>query len=146
MTDTTAQPATEEATAVEHAEQLDGYVSFWNADTEAEQRRLAAAVFADDVEYRAQIGLLTGPQALIDFRNQFADHMGAVALRLREQPQVHHGHARLRWEILIDNGVGDSTSFATGTDVVQLDEDGRIGSVIVFLDRAPDGFAPETHN
>ncbi|WP_225848963.1 nuclear transport factor 2 family protein [Streptomyces sp. HPF1205] len=146
MTDTTAQPATGEAAAAGHAEQLDRYISFWNADTETEQHRLAAAVFADDVEYRALIGVLTGPQALIDFRNRFTGHMGDVALRLREQPQVHHDRARLRWEILIDNGVGDSTSFATGTDVIQLDEDGRIGSITVFLDRAPDGFTPETHH
>lgn len=146
MSDTTVQPAAGGPTAAEHAEQLDRYVSFWNADTESEQRRLAAAVFADDIEYRALIGVLTGAQALIDFRNRFTGHMGDVALRLREQPQVHHDRARLRWEILIDNGVGGSTSFATGTDVIQLDEDGRIGSVIAFLDRAPDGFAPETHH
>ena len=118
-------------------------MQFWNAGTEREQRRLAAAVFADGVEYRAQIGILSGAQALADFRNEFAAHMGTVALRLRERPQVHHRRARLQWEILTGD---DGTSFATGTDVIQLDDDGRISSVTVFLDRAPEGFDPEAHH
>lgn len=155
--ETTAQPEPGTGTTTESAaesavdcfeRQLEQYVQFWNVGTEPEQRRLAAAVFADGVEYRAQIGILSGPQALMDFRNQFAAHMGTVALRLRERPQVHHRRARLQWEILTGggNGDGDGTSFATGTDVIQLDEDGRISSVTVFLDRAPEGFDPEAHH
>ncbi|OUC91921.1 isomerase [Streptomyces swartbergensis] len=117
---------------------------FWNAGTEPEQRRLAAAALADGVEYRAEIGILSGAQALMDFRNQFVAHMGTAALRLRERPQVHHHRARLQWEIL--TGDGDGASFATGTDVIQLDQDGRISSVTVFLDRAPAGFDAEAHH
>ncbi|WP_181807473.1 nuclear transport factor 2 family protein [Streptomyces shenzhenensis] len=128
----------------ETAERLDQYVRFWNTGTEHEQRACAQAAFADGVEYRAQIGILSGTQALIDFRNQFAAHMGTVALRLREEPQVHHDRARLRWEIL--TGADAETSFATGTDVLHLDADGRISSVTVFLDRAPEGFDPEAHD
>ncbi|MER6266145.1 hypothetical protein [Streptomyces sp900105755] len=81
---------------------------------------------------------------MIDSRNQFAAHMGPVALRLRERPQIHHGRARLRWEIL--TGDGAETPFATGTDVLHLEEDGRISSVTVFLDRAPEGFDPAAHD
>ncbi|MEW1771963.1 isomerase [Streptomyces sp. NPDC086777] len=128
----------------EIAERLDAYVRFWNTGTEHEQRACAEAAFTDGVEYRAQIGVLGGAQALIDFRNEFAAHMGPVALRLREEPQIHHGRARLRWEIL--TGDGAETSFATGTDVLHLEEDGRISSVTVFLDRAPEGFDPAAHD
>ncbi|WP_210943669.1 hypothetical protein [Streptomyces sp. MK37H] len=60
------------------------------------------------------------------------------------RPQVHHHRARLQWEIL--TGDCDGTSFATGTDVIQLDEDGRISSVIAFPDRAPEDFDPEAHH
>jgi hypothetical protein len=143
MTETTAgsEPLTETETAVEGFERLQHYVRFWNADTEQEQRRLAAAAFVDGVEYRAPVGVLQGAEALMDFRNQFVAHMGTAALRLRERPQVHHDRARLQWEIV----TGGSTSFATGTDVVQLDEDGRIRSITAFLDRAPEGFDPAAH-
>lgn len=150
MNETTAtaaqsEPRIENRTAVEHVEQLEEYVRFWNAATEPEQRRLATAAFADGVEYRAQIGILSGAQALMDFRNQFASHMGAVTFRLREQPQVHHHRARLPWEILTGHG-DEEASFATGTDVIQLGEDGRISAVTVFLDRAPEGFDPDAHH
>ncbi|WP_255954928.1 isomerase [Streptomyces odontomachi] len=140
-TEPSTEPLTDAETAVEGFEQLQEYVRFWNADTEQEQRRLAAAALGDGVEYCAEIGILTGAQALMNFRNQFTAHMGDVALRLRARPQVHHDRARLQWEIL----TGDGASFATGTDVIQLDEDGRIGSVVAFLDRAPEGFDPAAH-
>ncbi|MEU9226978.1 hypothetical protein AB0D40_21705 [Streptomyces massasporeus] len=65
--------------------------------------------------------------ALMDFRSQFVAHMGTAALRLRERPQIHHQRARLRWQILAEDG--DGAPFATGTDVILLDEDGRITSV-----------------
>ncbi|MEU6904662.1 isomerase [Streptomyces coeruleorubidus] len=149
MTESTAQPEprtkteTETETVVEQLEQLAQYVRFWNAGTEPEQRRLAATALAEGVEYRAEIGILSGAQALMDFRNQFVAHVGTAALRLRERPQVHHRRARLQWEIL--TGDGDGASFATGTDVIQFDQDGRISSVIAFLDRAPAGFDAEAH-
>lgn len=137
---------TETTTRSEHLveRQLDRYVRFWNAGTEQEQRELAAATFTDGVEYRAEIGILNGAQALMDFRNQFVAHMGTAALRLRERPQVHHHRARLRWQILTEDGAG--APFATGTDVIRLDEDGMIDSVTAFLDRAPAGFDPEAHH
>ncbi|GAA2761122.1 hypothetical protein GCM10010103_01630 [Streptomyces paradoxus] len=123
---------------------LGQYVRFWNAPTEQEQLELAAAAFADGVEYRAEIGILSGTQALMDFRNQFVAHLGGAALRLRERPRVHHDRARLRWQILTEDG--DGAPFATGTDVLHLDEDGRITSVTAFLDQAPEGFEPAAHH
>ncbi|MEU7028001.1 nuclear transport factor 2 family protein [Streptomyces sp. NPDC046275] len=118
------------------------YVHFWNTGAEEKQQRLADAAFRPDVEYRAPIGILTGAPALMDFRRQFIGHLGSAEFRLREQPQAHHGRARLCWEIL----TGDGASFATGTDVIALDEDGRIASVTVFLDRAPEGFGAQPHD
>ncbi len=115
---------------------LDRYVGFWNAQSPEDQRRLAASAFADDVEYYAPIGTFTGTQALIDFRNEFAGRMGSVAFNRRHDPQIHHGRARLAWEI----EVRDGESFAEGTDVIELGPDGRIRCVTTFLDRAPEGF------
>jgi hypothetical protein len=121
---------------------VEAYVRFWNAGTEEQRHRSAAAAFAGDVEYRAPIGILGGTQALTAFRDRFVGHMGTVEFRLRGRPQTHHDRARLAWEILTEDG----SSFATGTDVLHLDEDGRISSVTVFLDRAPEGFGTDAHH
>ena len=48
----------------------------------------------------------------------------------RAQPDVHHDCARLQWE-LHRNG----EPFSEGTDILTCDLDGRIVSVVTFLDR-----------
>jgi len=121
---------------------VERYVRFWNAETAQEQRRIAAEAFTDDVEYHAVPGVFTGTEALVDFRTQFVEHMGSVTFRALTAPDHHHDRARLRWEIVLEDG----TSFATGTDVLNLAPDGRITAVTAFLDRAPEGFDQHEHD
>ncbi|MFJ8577947.1 nuclear transport factor 2 family protein [Micromonospora sp. NPDC093277] len=125
-----------------YAETIDRYVRFWNAEKPDEQRELAAETFTDDVEYCAVIGVFAGREALIGFHGQFTQHMPTAVLHRREEPQVHHDRARLRWEIEVDEG----KAFAAGTDVLVFDPDGRISSVTAFLDRAPEGFDAHAHH
>ena len=113
-------------------EVVEKYVDFWNAT--------ADATFADQVTYRAPIGVLRGVEELIGFRDQFAEHQPGYVFRPRTDPEAHHGRARLQWELLVGG-----TSFATGTDVLEIDDHGRIASVAGFLDRAPEGFPHADH-
>lgn len=131
MTETTAAP---DLAIVER------YVEFWNAETAEEQRVLAARVFTEDVEYHAPVGIMRGVDALIDFRRQFVEHMGSAAVLARQQPERHHDRARLRWELEVGG-----KSFATGTDILEFEENDRISSISAFLDRAPEGFDPHAH-
>jgi hypothetical protein len=129
-------------TAVDnHTEILDRYLEFWNAETPEDQRRIAEAVFDEPVEYHAPVGVLTGAEALIDFRNQFTDHMGSASLVLNRPPETHHDRARLLWEIRLAGG----ESFAAGTDIIAFTPDGRISSISSFLDRAPEQ-VPHPHD
>ncbi|MFI5693881.1 nuclear transport factor 2 family protein [Kribbella sp. NPDC051586] len=111
---------------------VEQYVGFWNASADAN--------FADDITYHAPIGVLHGVEELIGFRNQFAEHQPGYVFRPRSDPEAHHGRARLQWELLVDG-----TSFATGTDFLEIDDHGRIAAVAAFLDRAPEGFHPDDH-
>ncbi len=124
------------ATRPQPLETVERYEAFWNAGTSDEQRRIATEVFVDEIEYRALPGVLTGVDAMIDFRTQLVEHVGAVTYRSRTAPDHHHDRARLRWEIVL----ADGTSFAEGTDILTLTSDGRVSSVTAFLDRAPQGF------
>lgn len=119
---------------------VERYVAFWNAATPAEQRRLAAAVFADRISYHATVGVLRGVDALIDFRDRFAEHAPGYRFQPRSTPQTHHDRARLPWELIVDG-----TSFATGTDVLELDDRGYVVAVTSFLDQAPEGFTHADH-
>lgn len=116
------------------------YIDFWNAGSAAEQRDLATATFADSFSYHAPVGVMRDVEELVNFRNQFAEHSPGYEFRSRTEPQAHHDRARLQWELVVDG-----TSFATGTDVLELGPDGRIVSVAGFLDRAPEGFAHADH-
>ncbi|WP_328997805.1 nuclear transport factor 2 family protein [Kribbella sp. NBC_00709] len=108
-------------------EVVEQYVEFWNATADGS--------FTDQITYHAPIGVLRGVEELIGFRNQFAEHQPGYVFQPRTAPDTHHGRARLQWELLVDG-----TSFATGTDFLEIDDDGRIAAVAGFLDRAPEGF------
>jgi hypothetical protein len=119
---------------------VERYIEFWNASRPEDQLELATATFSDQVAYYAPVGVMRGVGELIGFRNQFAEHSPGYEFRPRSEPEAHHDRARLQWELLVSG-----TSFATGTDVLELDPDGHIVAVTGFLDRAPEGFAHADH-
>lgn len=135
MTDTTID------TTIDTASAIDGYLRFWNLDPGEEQLRLATDLFALEVTYHAPIGVREGAASLVELSAQFAEHLGDVAFRARTEPDIVGDRARLQWEIIR----GDE-SFAEGTDVIVLDDEGRIETVTTFLDRAPEGFDPHAHD
>ncbi|WP_152361982.1 isomerase [Microlunatus speluncae] len=126
MTETLTADAVREATG--------RYLRFWNAAQPAEQ------TFTDDIEYAAPVGVLRGPAALIDFRDQFTSHVGGAELRPVAEPEAHHDRARFSWEIVVKG-----ERFAAGTDVIKIGADGRIEAVTSFLDQAPAGFPLDHH-
>ncbi|TCN51194.1 SnoaL-like protein [Rhodococcus sp. SMB37] len=133
MTDTTNLEGTDVAAAIER------YVRFWNS---GDNELLIRDTWSDDVEYCAPVGVLGGPGALVDFRKQFGEHMRGYEFRLRGEPDVHHDRARVVWELITP----DADPFATGTDILVMDDRGRVRGVTTFLDRAPDGVDPHAHH
>ena len=69
-----------ETSTVRSTEVLDQYVAFWNAENGHRRRSIAEAIFATPISYHAPIGLLTGPEELINFRNRFIDQAGDASL------------------------------------------------------------------
>ena len=119
---------------------VDHYIAFWNAAAAHEQQRLATLAFCEHVSYYAPVGVMHGADELIGFRDQFAQHSPGYVFQPRAEPQAHHGRVRLQWELLVAD-----TPFAAGTDMLELDEHGRIAAITSFLDRAPDGFEHADH-
>jgi hypothetical protein len=131
---------TETTTSSPTAEAVQRYLGFWNTEAGDEQQRLAPSVFRDDVGYHSPIGEWVGIEGVLALGRQFAEHLGTLTFRARTEPDVQHDRARLRWEIL-----RGGESFAEGTDMLVIDERGRVASVTTFLDRPPVGFAPHDH-
>lgn len=120
---------------------VDRYVEFWNTADPEDLQRAAAATFADGVVSHVPLGVMRGTEELIGFRNEFATRLPDYRFQSRAEPDSHHDRARLQWELVVGG-----ESFATGTDVLELDETGRIVSITGFLDRAPEGFDPDAHH
>lgn len=117
-------------------ETIDAYVKFWNTEAGDPQRRVGAEVFAPEVSYVAPTGVRVGVDALVEFTETFVAGVGAYEFCARAEPEVHHGRARLAWELRVGGA-----SFAEGTDVLVTDADGRITAITTFVDRAPEGAA-----
>jgi hypothetical protein len=110
------------------------YVDTWNENDPDRSRAVLATVWAEDGSY-------VGPRAGVCGQDEVSALLGAVE---REVPghafprlgdiDGHHSVCRFSGELVPISG-GDSISL--GFDVAETDGDGRIRSVIGFLDRAP---------
>lgn len=139
MTETDA-PAVEAPAPRPALDAIERYIAFWNTAAAHEQQRLADLTFCEHVSYYAPVGVMHGADELIGFRDQFAQHSPGYVFQPRAEPQAHHGRVRLQWELLVAG-----TSFATGTDMLELGERSRIAAITSFLDRAPEGFEHADH-
>ena len=113
---------------------VERYLDTWNErDADARLARVAA-LWSEPAAY-------TDPLASVEGREAIAQLIGAVqaqapghVFRLLDGVDAHHNVARFRWELVPEQG---GESVAIGFDVAVTDGDGRIGSVVGFLDKAP---------
>jgi hypothetical protein len=118
-----------------HAAQLvERYLDTWNETDPQDREAALAAVWSKDARY-------VDPLATVAGRDQISAVIGAVqqqapghVFRLLDGIDSHHNVVRFRWELVPASG-GDSV--AVGFDVAETDDEGRIASVVGFLDKAP---------
>ena len=111
------------------------YIDTWN-ETDASARRTAVdQLYTEDARY-------VDPMAVADGREAIASLIGAVqqqfpdfSFRLAGPVDGHHNQARFGWEL----GPAGSPAPIVGFDVAVSDEEGRIKSVLGFLDKVPTG-------
>jgi SnoaL-like domain len=110
------------------------YLAAWN-ETDPDTRRTAIeSVWAADGRYVDPLAAVEGHDqisALIDAAQQ---QMPGHVFRLLDGVDAHHNVARFWWELV---SVDEGRAIAEGFDVAVLDDDGRIESVVGFLDKAP---------
>jgi hypothetical protein len=118
----------------EATELVHRYLEVWNEKDDDLRRAAVAALWAQDGCYLDPLTEVTGHDgisALIGVvQQQLPDHV----FRLLDGVDAHHNIARFTWELVPRDG---RESIAEGFDVAVIDDDGRIGSVLGFLDKAP---------
>jgi hypothetical protein len=111
----------------------DRYLAAWNATDATVRRTAVEQAFSPDVRY-------TDPLAVAAGRDQLAATIAAVqqqfpgfVFRLAGPVDAHHDQLRFTWEL----GPAGQEAPIAGFDVAVTDDEGRITTVLGFLDRVP---------
>jgi ketosteroid isomerase-like protein len=114
---------------------IERYLDAWN-ETDADARRAAVAdVYADGAQYVDPLADVTGHDQISELIGAVQQQVPGHVFRLADGGvDAHHNIARFSWELVPATG---GESLAVGFDVAVLEDDGRIASVLGFLDKAP---------
>ncbi len=114
---------------------IERYLDAWN-ETDADARRAAVAdVYADGAQYVDPLADVTGHDRISELIGAVQQQVPGHVFRLADGGvDAHHNIARFSWELVPATG---GESLAVGFDVAVLEDDGRIASVLGFLDKAP---------
>lgn len=110
----------------------DAYLATWNAADQTRRRELLQTAWAEDADYTDPMMKGCGHDGIATMiagaRNRFPGH----SFRLHGTPDGHSDVVRFSWTLIAP----DASPVVRGTDIVRLDDDGRIASVTGFLDAA----------
>ncbi|OAR26977.1 polyketide cyclase [Streptomyces sp. ERV7] len=116
-------------TAVAH------YFEAWNTTGSAgELAKAVEAAWSENGTYTDPMGDVAGYEAIAGYIAGAHAQFPGYAYRLEGAVDGHHDVIRFRWELV---SVADGSAPVAGSDVVTLAGDGRVASVIGFLDRVP---------
>ncbi|WP_078894347.1 nuclear transport factor 2 family protein [Streptomyces sp. CT34] len=118
---------------VDHSVAAARYIDAWNATEEGERAEAVAAAFTGDATYTDPLADVAGHEGLAAAIAGAHQQFPGFAFRLLGAVDGHHDIARFGWELVAPDGAAPVAGF----DVVRLAEDGRIRSVLGFLDRVP---------
>lgn len=116
-----------------HEHSVQRYFVAWNAPTEELQKAVAAA-FEEDGTYTDPLADVKGHEGVISVISGAHTQFPGCEFKLTGTPDGHHDVVRFTWDLVSKT---DGSSPAAGFDVITLAEDGRIKTVIGFLDRLP---------
>ena len=111
----------------------DRYLAAWNETDPAARGAAMADLFADDVSYTDPLVTAEGRDALDATIGVVQQQFPGFVFRLAGPVDAHHDQLRFTWEL----GPAGQEAPIAGFDVAIVDDDGRITTVLGFLDRVP---------
>ncbi|MCX5211997.1 nuclear transport factor 2 family protein [Kitasatospora sp. NBC_00240] len=108
------------------------YIATWNeADADA-RRKLVGELWSEDGDYTDPLMAVTGPDAISAAIGAARAQFPGLVFTLGTV-DAHHNLARFTWDL----GPAGADALIVGFDVLVADTEGRIASVLGFLDRVP---------
>ncbi|MCT2593487.1 nuclear transport factor 2 family protein [Streptomyces sp. N2-109] len=109
------------------------YFEAWNATDAASRATAVAQACTEDVTYTDPVADVQGQDGLATVIAGAQQQFPGFSFVLLGTVDAHHHIARFGWELRAPDG----SAPVAGFDAVTLAEDGRIRSVLGFLDRVP---------
>ncbi len=110
------------------------YFEAWNAREEGALGKAVGAAFCEDVTYTDPLADVVGHDGLVAAIAGAHAQFPGYEFRQLGEVDGHHDIVRFGWELV---SVVDGAAPVAGFDVMRLGEDGRIRSVLGFLDQVP---------
>jgi len=137
-----AAPAAAAATSARPAnpnELVLSYLATWNERDPARRHALVARTWSEAGTYIDAHRHGEGHDAIDAMIRTAQDRFPGYQLRLVSGIEAHHGYVRFSWAA---GGAPGAPLYLAGTDIFTVAADGRLQSVIGFIDAAPAPVAP----
>jgi hypothetical protein len=110
------------------------YVAAWNERDPKRRRDLIANTWREDGIYRDAHRHGEGHAAINAMIDAAQRQFPSYRVALKSGIEAHNGYARFSWAA---GGTSDAPLYLGGTDFVVVADDGRLESVVGFIDAAP---------
>ncbi|MFJ7175894.1 nuclear transport factor 2 family protein [Streptomyces massasporeus] len=124
------------ATAHRYEDAVARYFEAWNAEDPAARAKAVAAAWTEDGGYTDPLADVRGHEGIAAVIAAAREQFPGFAFRLTGVVDGHHDIARFSWELV---STADDSAPVAGSDVITLDGQDRIRTVLGFLDRVPAG-------
>ncbi|WNM32291.1 nuclear transport factor 2 family protein [Streptomyces sp. Li-HN-5-11] len=112
------------------------YFEAWNAGEPEARAKAVAAAWTPEGSYTDPLADVSGHEQIAAVITAAREQFPGFAFRLSGAVDGHHDTARFSWELVSE---ADGAAPVAGSDVITLDGEGRIRTVLGFLDRVPAG-------
>ncbi len=109
------------------------YLSTWNATDAADRRALLKRHWSAGATYTDPLAEVSGHDGVSAAIEAVHSQFPGFVFTLVSGPDTHHRQARFQWGL----GPRDADPIVVGFDVLATDDEGRIQTVLGFLDQVP---------
>ena len=115
------------------------YLAAWSEPDAKRRRDLVAKTWTEDGTYIDRVREGRGHDSIADMIAKAQAHFPGYRLNLASGVEAHHGYVRFSW---VAGGMAEAPLYIKGTDFAVIGDDGRLKSVIGFVDAAPAPVTP----
>jgi SnoaL-like protein len=114
-------------------ELIERYIDCWNTADPAKRKELIGKVWAEDASYTDPLADVRGHSEIDAVIRAAQAQFPGYSFTLTGTVDTHHNQARFTWAL----GQGGSEPLVEGFDVAVTGPDGRLATVLGFLDKVP---------